>query len=750
MEVDRTEDRRAYLSLSWGGWGCVHARVAILSIVLCVLSGQSARAVDPHEKNVLLVFGSLYAHYEPSLNLIESSVRAHYSEQVNFSVAYLDYQKLEEESYRESLAETLRRGYNEVTPDLIVVASIHSVQFLIQYRDKIFPGVPIVFTELSADELQGQKLLPGMTGLMVSLGLRETIDLALRLHPDTTAFALIADAPGPPEKYWVARIHSELLRHQDKVKEIDVIGPPSREMLEKVEALPSHTVALFEVAPRSSSDPAVTAYDVLKAASQHVPTYSPLHTLCLNYGCIGGAYSDWQKQAQRTGEIAARVLSGERPESIPIVEDADFQVQVDWQALHRWHIPESALPAGSVILNRPPSFWESYRNYMIAAIVVTGVLVLLMIGLLWQRARKRKAEALLQESEQRFKVMADTTPALIWMCDSKGQVTYLNDRRVAFTGPDPNAGYGDTWVAYIHPDDQKNVQDAVAQALTTRQAFSKEYRLRRTDGLYRWMLDVATPRVNGDGSFAGFIGSAIDITDQKLAQQALEKVSGQMIEAQEKERRRIARDLHDDICQRLALLSMEIDQAKRVSGDASETTKDRLQEIRKHCSEITGDVQSLSHQLHSSKLESLGIEAAIRGFCREFAKQHEVNVEFTCRNVPRHLPKEISLCLFRVAQEALQNAVKYSGVSEFTVELLSMEDEIHLAVADEGAGFDLEEAKRKQGLGLMSMHERVHLAHGVLSVESKPGRGTQVLAVVPLDGRSLKEVEETAGMTGIS
>jgi signal transduction histidine kinase len=195
---------------------------------------------------------------------------------------------------------------------------------------------------------------------------------------------------------------------------------------------------------------------------------------------------------------------------------------------------------------------------------------------------------------------------------------------------------------------------------------------------------------------------------------------------------------------------MEIDQVKRVSGDSPETTKDRLQEIRKHCSEITGDVQSLSHQLHSSKLESLGIEAAIRGFCREFSKQHEVDVEFTCRNVPRHLPKEISLCLFRVAQEALQNAVKYSGVGEFTVELLSLEDEIHLAVSDEGAGFDVEEAKQKQGLGLMSMHERVHLAHGVLSVESKPGRGTEVLAVIPLDGRSLKEVEETAGMTGIS
>jgi signal transduction histidine kinase len=266
------------------------------------------------------------------------------------------------------------------------------------------------------------------------------------------------------------------------------------------------------------------------------------------------------------------------------------------------------------------------------------------------------------------------------------------------------------------------------------------------------MLDVATPRMNGDKTFAGFIGSAIDITDQKLAQQALEKVSSQMIEAQEKERSRIARDLHDDICQRLALLSMEIEQAKRLSSYSPSDTTQKLQEIRKHCSEITGDVQSLSHQLHSSKLELLGIEAAIRGFCREFAKQHEVNIQFTCRNVPRHLPKEISLCLFRVAQEALQNAVKYSGVNQFSLEMLTLEDEIHLAVADEGTGFDIEAAKRKQGLGLMSMQERVHLVHGLLSVESKPGRGTQVLAVVPLDGRALKDQagSETKSMAGMA
>jgi PAS domain S-box-containing protein len=330
--------------------------------------------------------------------------------------------------------------------------------------------------------------------------------------------------------------------------------------------------------------------------------------------------------------------------------------------------------------------------------------------------------------------MTDTTPSLVWMCDPKGKITYLNERRIAFTGPGSNAGYGDSWATYVHPDDLRNVKDGMSQGLKDRQPFSREYRLRRSDGVYRWMFDVATPRVNGDGSFGGFIGSAIDVTEQKLAQQALEQVSGQLIEAQEKERRRIARDLHDDICQRLALLSMEIEQTNRSSNELSKPTKTSLEEIRRHCSEIAGDVQSLSHQLHSSKLDYLGITAAIRGFCNEFSKQHGVSVKFTDRDVPRPLPKDVSLCLFRVAQEALHNAVKYSGMSEFTVELSGVEDAVHLVVSDAGAGFDVEEARKRRGLGLLSMQERVHLVQGTFSVESQPGEGTRILALVPVAG----------------
>ena len=180
---------------------------------------------------------------------------------------------------------------------------------------------------------------------------------------------------------------------------------------------------------------------------------------------------------------------------------------------------------------------------------------------------------------------------------------------------------------------------------------------------------------------------------------------------------------------------MELAQTNRSSERIfPETLKKSLADIQKHCSEIAGDVQSLSHQLHSSKLDYLGIVTAIRGFCVEFSKQHQVNIEFSESNVPTDLPKDVSLSLFRVAQEALHNAVKYSGVNQFTIELSGVEDAVRLVVSDAGAGFDGgEKLKKNRGLGLLSMQERIHSGYtGSFSVESKPWQGTRIMAVVPL------------------
>ena len=723
--VPAGNDRRNWFAM----WRLpVNLLFSVLGILLCLLSGFPA-AAQPNAKKVLVLSGG--PGHSASIDLMESTLRSRVPWPVKFSAAAeLEDPPFDRRPYLDKLAEALRDSFGDQKPDLVIAVMDPALRFALQYRDKMFPNVPIVFMSISSPQASRTSFhWPGVTGVVSAVGVRETIDLALRLHPDTNAVAVITNV-SPTEDDYFAAAHAELIRHHERVKEIDIIGPPGSELLQRIAALPSHTVVLSQLWPHDSDDVAV--YSAVSAAATRLPTYCIFTGLCLNHGGIGGVYTDPTNDAVISGELAARVLSGDRPDDVPLAQNSNLKVEVDWRQLRRWHIPESALPAGSVILYRPPSFWDSYRRYVIAVMVTIGLLLLLIAGLLWERARKRKAEARLRESEKRFRVMADTTPSLVWMCDTKGEVTYLNDRWTAFTGEDRNAGYGGSWSKYVHPDDLRNVSDTLSHALKDRKAFSTECRLRRSDGVYRWTLNVASPRVNGDGSFAGLIGSAVDTTDQKLAQQSLEKVSGQLIEAQEKERSRIARDLHDDICQRLALLSMEIEQANRVSNISPTGIKGGLDEIRRHCSEIAGDVQSLSHQLHSSKLDYLGIAAAIRGFCHEFSRQHDVKIDFTDANVPAQLSKEVSLCLFRVAQEALQNAMKYSGVNQFAVELTATAGEIQLEVSDSGEGFDVEEAKKNRGLGLVSMQERVHLVHGMFSVESKPWEGTRIVAVVPL------------------
>jgi signal transduction histidine kinase len=177
--------------------------------------------------------------------------------------------------------------------------------------------------------------------------------------------------------------------------------------------------------------------------------------------------------------------------------------------------------------------------------------------------------------------------------------------------------------------------------------------------------------------------------------------------------------------------SLELEQVNRQSNGSIGPGDGKLDEIRRHCAEIAGDVQALSHELHSSKLDYLGVTAAIRSFSYEFSQQHNVNIEFTNENVSGTLPRDVSLSLFRVAQEALHNALKHSGVRQFYVSLRGTPDEIQLEVRDRGVGFDVEGANHDRGLGLVSMQERVHLIDGTFLVESKVGSGTRILARVP-------------------
>ena len=344
-----------------------------------------------------------------------------------------------------------------------------------------------------------------------------------------------------------------------------------------------------------------------------------------------------------------------------------------------------------------------------------------------------RSQAALRESEGRFRLVVNTIPVMIWTTDADGRWTYLNHAWHEFAGRARGSETVGTWAEAIHPEDAARSVETHTAALDRRVPFAMEYRLRRHDGQHRWVFDQGVPRFDSDGSFAGYIGSGIDVTERKLAEEALSMASRRLIEAQERERTRLARELHDDINQRLALVSLGLSRLTHGSDGAAEL-REEIGAASGQIADLVRDIQALSHRLHSSKLDLLGLARAAAGVCAELGDLHGVAIDFQTDNVADHLPQDVSLCLFRVLQEALQNASKHSGARQIGVSLRREARMIELTVVDAGTGFD-ERAARGRGLGLTSMTERLKLVDGELSIDSKPGAGTTVRARVPVDRR---------------
>jgi PAS domain S-box-containing protein len=350
---------------------------------------------------------------------------------------------------------------------------------------------------------------------------------------------------------------------------------------------------------------------------------------------------------------------------------------------------------------------------------------------------RKRAEEALRDSEDKLRLLLDSTAEAIYGIDLQGRCTFCNPACLHALG-------------YERVDELlgKNMHDLIHHTRVDGALFPvEECRIfgafRTGEGVHvddelLWRRNGtsfpaeywAYPQRKGQ-DIVGAVVAFVDITQHKLAEAALASVSRRLIEAQEQERTRIARELHDDIGQRLALLAIKLEQFHLNSHDLPPEVRSRTGELWKLTTEIGTDIQSLSHELHSSRLQNLGLAAAIRAFCKEFGEQQNVKIDFQTHDLPSRLPPDTSLCFFRVLQEAINNSAKHSGVRHFEVRLWGASDEVHLTVSDSGSGFDSKVAKAAQGLGLISMEERLKALSGTFSIESQPKRGTTIHARVP-------------------
>lgn len=266
------------------------------------------------------------------------------------------------------------------------------------------------------------------------------------------------------------------------------------------------------------------------------------------------------------------------------------------------------------------------------------------------------------------------------------------------------------------------------------QSFTTQKRHLRPDGRVAWLKLTVTLLRDEGGQAVSFLAFLEDMTAVKNAFQQAEMeradLARRLMSAQEAERARIARELHDSIGQSLALLNIQLQRA--MQPPTSERRRPGVQELSAKLKQVGQQVSRLSHQLHSSELEFLGLAVAIKGLCREFSEQYKIKLDCRCSDIPAELDNDVGLCVLRVVQEALHNIAKHSQASSVQVEIVGRNGELALSISDNGIGFEVNKSRRSAGLGLVSMRERMYLIGGQLTIASIPGQGTRIQGMVPV------------------
>jgi PAS domain S-box-containing protein len=354
-----------------------------------------------------------------------------------------------------------------------------------------------------------------------------------------------------------------------------------------------------------------------------------------------------------------------------------------------------------------------------------------MVASLVNHPQNSQTVAALQTDADRLQLLLNVTHILPWEASrSFSNFTYVGEKAADMLGyPTEDWYQPDFWAAHLHPEDRRRALAKCDEYSKAGDNYELECRMIARDGRVVWLHNLVTVTPE-NGSPRAIRGFSIDITKSKQNENALRDLSGRLINAQEEERRRVARELHDDLNQRMALLSIALGQLATIK-EPSELGP-RLKRLQNQAQEISADIHRLSYKLHPSKLDYLGLAPAVKSLCQEFSALEHLEIKFQQGDFPDDLPNDVTLCVFRIAQEALRNCAKHSGADLAQVTLKTSDEGIRLIVSDNGCGFDIESDAMKKGLGFTSMRERLRIVGGKMDVQSRPTQGTVIDVSIPV------------------
>lgn len=724
-------------------------KISQIVILLLVLLVQSLPAAEPKEtKRVLILYSEDKDH--PAHELTDRGIQEAFESNVRFNVQlyteYLDAARFGSPAHTRALVAYLRSKYSRSNIDVIIAVYPTAVDILLHEAGGLFPRVPIVACEMLrpyVDRLAGAPVRNFLTATVTGENLPGMLDAVRRIYPGMKRIALIAGTE-QNDAYNEELFRQGLKPHLERFELIDLSGLPMVDILRRVGSLPHDTIVLYASIFRDGSGERFVPRQALSMISKasNAPVFG-LYDSCLGYGIVGGRLTSFEEHGKEAASLALRILGGESPASIPFSGEGAYVDRYDWRELKRWGIPESALLPGSEIRYRQHSLWEDHAQAIMGLVCVL-MLQTGLIGVLVRNLRlRRKTERSLKKSEHRVRLAVSSAGAGLWSLEMATGNMWATEEVRNILGIAHDAELNsEKFLDLVHPEDRDHVRRAVQDALQSKQETRIEHRVVLPDGEVRWIASVGRVQPEQSAEAAVLTGVSADITQRKENEEKLREseeelslLAGRLISAQEEERSRVARELHDDFTQRLAVLAIDAGSLERQQETGTRQVREKLGAMKTGLVKISQDIHDLSRQLHPSILEDLGLVKAVQSECARLSRKEGLEVFFTNDNVPEMVPRGISIALYRIIQEGLRNIVVHSQARTAHLRLQGSDSAIELSIRDTGLGFEPSKVTSKPSVGISSMEERARLVHGDFSLDSAPGEGTVITVRVPLDGR---------------
>jgi signal transduction histidine kinase/ABC-type uncharacterized transport system substrate-binding protein len=709
------------------GW----ARRAWVAVTLLTFAAGNATAAEPKRVLLLHSFGPDFRAEEIFADYLRTDLAERSPYPLDRYEVSLEIARFGDGERDEAFTAYLRALFATHPPDLMVTMVSPAARFIQRHRQELFPSTPVVFAALDARAIKDATLTANDTMVTLSTDLHTIFGNIFRTLPNTTTLAIVI-GDTPIEKFWANEYLHALRAFDDRVNSVFMNDLAFGEIQKRVAALPPASAIFFGDLIIDAQGVPYSQEEVL--ARLHAVANAPIfgqYDYQLGAGIVGGPLLAIRTLSRKTAEVAVQVLGGASPGDIKTPPQKFGEPEFDWRELRRWGVAEASLPPNSTVSFREPTLWEQYRWYILAAVGVSGLQGILIVGLLLNRLRLRSAHARLRASEEGMSLAATAAKLRFWVWD-------IPRDEVRATESDWSSGnwYSahpvrfDHFMEIVHPDDRASLSQAIRGALEGDGQYETEYRVMSPDSTVRWIAGRGRIEFDQNGKPRQLRAISIDITERRRGEDEARDLNGRLITAHEDERARLARALHDDVTQRLALLA--IDAGRREKGLGDTVAGQAMRSIRHDLVQLSEDVHALSYALHPAILEDLGLMEALKAECARFGAVEGIPTSFRATGDIDEPTQALSLCLYRVAQEALRNVARHSSASSVEVKLRVVGGSIELAVQDDGVGFDPVRKQARPSLGLAGMRQRLSLVDGELLIQSTPGNGTSIVARAPL------------------